>query len=66
MNTEYAQSPFNKQRKDKFIFVMSLPEALEDINKKITRSFNNILFDSIEFSVYGVNIPSISINEDVS
>lgn len=66
MSTTYAQSPFNKQRKDKFLFVMSLPEALRDINKKITRSPSNILFDSITFSVFGVVVPRISINEVVS
>jgi|LauGreDrversion2_6_1035139.scaffolds.fasta_scaffold46676_2 hypothetical protein len=63
MATDYTQSPFNKQRKDKFLFVMSLPEALRDINKKITRSTTSIQFDSISFSVYGVVVPSISINE---
>lgn len=66
MSTEYTQSPFNKQRKDKFLFVMTLPEALKGINKKITRQPGNILFDSISFSVFGINIPNISINEVVS
>jgi len=66
MSTDFAQSPFNKQRKDKFLFVMSLPEALREINKKITRAPTNILFDSITFSVYGVVVPRISINEVVS
>jgi hypothetical protein len=63
MSTDYTQALLNKQRKDKFLFVMTLPEALKDINKKVTRTSSNIIFDSITFSVYGVVVPRVSINE---
>lgn len=63
MANNFAQSPFNKQRKDKFLFVLNLPEVLKNLNKKIERSNNSIIADSLSFSVYGVVIPRVQINE---
>lgn len=63
MAVNYSQAMLNKQRRDKFLLVMSLPQALKELDKKITRSSTSILFDSISFSVYGVVVPRIQISE---
>jgi len=47
-NISYLQAPFNKQRKDKFVLVMDLPEPLKAINKKLTR--NNTTVVSIPYN----------------
>jgi len=62
-NISYLQAPFNKQRKDKFVLVMDLPEPLKAINKKLTRNNTTVVFDTLQFSVYGVVVPKINIDE---
>jgi hypothetical protein len=62
-NPTFQQAPLNKQRKDKFILVLSLPEALKQVNKKIDRTSTYLNFDSLTMSVYGVLVPRIQINE---
>jgi hypothetical protein len=62
-NNNNFQSYLNKQRKDKFVMVFSLPEALKPIKNTITRKNNTILPDTIQFSIYGLVIPDISIPE---
>jgi hypothetical protein len=57
----YAQSPFNKTRKDKFLLVLNFPDGLKDISKKITRSNESILPDTIQFSVYGAIVPDVEV-----
>jgi hypothetical protein len=57
----YAQSPFNKSRKDKFLLVLNFPDSLKSISKKIERNNVSILPDSIQFSVYGAIVPDIDI-----
>jgi len=57
----YIQSPFNKQRKDKFLLVLNLPDALKSISKKFIRTEDNINFDTLQFSVYGSVVPDINI-----
>lgn len=59
--TPIFQSPFNKQRKDKFICVLTIPRVLRDKIKKITRLNNTVNFDSIQFSVFGTVVPRIDI-----
>jgi hypothetical protein len=63
MSTQYIQSPFNKQRKDKFLLVMNLPEPMKILNKKLTRNNQTVLFDSIQFSVNSCNVPRVAIDE---
>jgi hypothetical protein len=55
------QSPFNRQRKDKFIMVFSLPEILKEQKANITRSNNRVIPDSLQFSIYGLVVPSMTI-----
>jgi len=57
----YNQSPFNKLRKDKFLLVLNLPDALKSINSKFVRSDESINLPSLQFSVFGVTVPEINI-----
>lgn len=57
----YIQSPFNKSRLDKFLFVLNLPDALKSVAQKFNRTDNNINPDTLQFSIFGVNIPDINI-----
>jgi hypothetical protein len=57
----YAQSPFNKTRKDKFLLVLNFPDGLKDISKKLTRANQSILPDTIQFSVYGAIVPDVEV-----
>lgn len=57
----YAQSPFNKTRKDKFLLVLNFPDGLKNISKKITRANQSILPDTIQFSVYGAIVPDVEV-----
>jgi len=59
--TPIFQSPFNKQRKDKFICVLTIPKVLRDKVKTITRLNNTVNFDSIQFSVFGTVVPRVEI-----
>jgi len=59
----YNQSPFNKSRKDKFLLVLNLPDALKTITKDVVRSNTGIVKNSLEFSVYGAVVPKIVIPE---
>ena len=55
------QAPLNKNRNDKFILVLTLPDALKKINDNITRDSNKVNADSLEMSVFGTLTPSIDI-----
>lgn len=57
----YTQSPFNKARKDKFIFVLNLPACLKDISRKNERSNLTVIPDSLQFSVFGAVVPEITV-----
>lgn len=68
MNIPFAenntfQSYLNKQRKDKFVMVFSLPEALKPLKDTIIRDNDKVLPDTVQFSIYGSVIPDISIPE---
>lgn len=56
------QSPFNKARVDKFILVMTMPEALRNIDKKYgTETQSKIVSEKLELSVWGSVIPDVSV-----
>lgn len=63
MVTSYSQSPFNKERKDKFILVIPTPGILKDEVSKTVRDSKFVNPDSVQFSVYGSIIPDIDIPE---
>jgi len=58
------QSVLNKGRKDKFAFVLTLPEAMKEISysKHSNRDDDSILPDTLQFSVFGVVLPSIKVD----
>ena len=58
----YTQSPFNKARKDKFLFVLNLPKCLKDISHKFKRTNETVLPDALQFSVFGVTVPEVQVN----
>jgi len=58
----YTQSPFNKARKDKFLFALNLPKCLKDISRKFDRSNTTVLPDALQFSVFAVSVPEVQVN----
>jgi hypothetical protein len=56
---DYTQSPFNLSRKDKFLLVLDVPQALKQISTKFVRDNVNILPDTMQFSVAGTVVPEI-------
>ena len=59
-----TQSPLNKARKDKFQLVLTIPNILKTIDKKNVRENEYLSLDSLQFSVYSVNIPSIQVDHE--
>lgn len=57
-----TQAPLNKARKDKFNLVLSLPNVLKTINTKSPRESKYTNLDSLQFSVYGINIPNSEVS----
>jgi len=57
------QSILNKSRKDKFVLVLNLPDPLKKINtfSTVDRNTNNVVLDSLQYSVYGTVVPSTNI-----
>lgn len=57
------QSILNKNRKDKFLLVLTLPSILKDRNKidANDRASEFFSLDSIQYSIYGTVVPAISI-----
>jgi len=55
------QSPLNRQRKDKFFMVFSLPKILEDLKSNTTRSDSRVIPNSLQFSIYGLVVPEIKV-----
>lgn len=55
------QSPFNKQRLDKFLLVFSVPQILRKKIAPITRKNSKINFNALQFSIYGVVTPQIAV-----
>jgi len=59
--TPIFQSPFNKQRRDKFICVLTIPKILREDVKSIVRRNSSINFDALQFSIFGAVAPPIEI-----
>jgi hypothetical protein len=59
--TPIFQSPLNKQRRDKFICVLTIPTILRDEVKAITRRNSSVNFDALQFSIFGAVAPPIEI-----
>lgn len=55
------QAPFNKSRIDKFTMVLNLPPALKSINDKFNANNRTINLDALQFSVFGVVVPEITV-----
>lgn len=58
------QSIYNKSRKDKFIFVLTLPEAMADIaySTPENRDDDTVLPNTLQFSVYGTVLPTVTVD----
>lgn len=56
------QAPLNKNRNDKFILVLNLPDIVKEINDNVTRNNNRVNVNSLEMSVFGTLTPSIKID----
>jgi hypothetical protein len=52
------QSFLNKSRKDKFILVFSLPDAMKKIDSELRTSYN-VNEDAMQFSVFGSIVPEL-------
>jgi len=59
--TPIFQSPLNKQRKDKFICVLTIPRILRDEVEDIARRNSSVNFDALQFSIFGAVAPPIEI-----
>jgi len=59
------QSQLNKSRLDKFLMVIGLPDSLKNINTTDlgARADNKVNENSLQFSVYGAVIPSVTVPE---
>lgn len=57
------QSILNKNRKDKFLLVLNLPDSLKEINTsgQNVRENASINLDALQFSVYGTVVPGTTI-----
>jgi hypothetical protein len=55
------QSPLNKNRKDKFILVLTIPDGIKNITDNIDRNNNRIMPNHLEFSLAGTVTPAISV-----
>ena len=58
-NREVRQSYLNKARTDKFRVVIPLPAGLRNIDTRNVRSVDFVDKDSINFSVFAINIPPV-------
>ena len=65
MSDSIMQATLNKTRADKFIFVLTLPKAMREIDtKENPRRLDDIVqSDALQFSVYGSVVPSIRVPE---
>jgi len=57
---DIKQSVLNKSRSDKFIMILTLPEALRKL-KSDTRSNTKVDFDTLQFTIKGSPVPDIVI-----
>ena len=63
MSEVTQQSILNKSRKDKFLLVLNLPDALKKLNTagQITRDKDHLNLDALQYSIYGTIVPETSI-----
>jgi len=72
MADKSKQAILNKARTDKFLLSLTVPEALKTHVSKVERaithkSYTKVMPDTLQYSVYGVIVPTISIPQvDVS
>ena len=57
------QAPLNKNRQDKFILILNLPEGIKNIVDNIIRNTNRLDANSLEISIAGAVTPTISVPE---
>ena len=64
MNTDIQQSVLNKSKKDKFLFVLTLPDAMKEISYTLpeNRQDDRVLPESLQFSVYGALLPAVRVD----
>ena len=64
MSETINQSVLNKSRKDKFLFVLTLPDAMKDIAYSTpgSRDDERVLPNTLQFSVFGAVLPSIRVD----
>lgn len=64
MSEVFQQSILNKSRKDKFLLVLNIPNALKTINTSVTDSRKSFYLDlnTLQYSVYGDIVPDVAIN----
>jgi len=62
-DTVAQQSILNKGRKDKFILILNLPDPLKQLNtfSTVNRNTDNVVLDSLQYSIYGTIVPSTNI-----
>lgn len=62
--SDIQQSILNKNRKDKFLLILNLPDALKKINTsgQNTRSSEGLNIDTLQYSVHGTIVPSTIVN----
>ena len=65
MSTVVQQSILNKNRKDKFLLVLNLPNILKKVDKSSLgdRASKYLNLDSLQYSIYGSVVPSTTIPE---
>jgi len=61
MAATYNQSMLNKARKDKFLMVLTPSKFLRDKINNLERGNDTINLDSFQFSVFGIDVPDITI-----
>jgi hypothetical protein len=59
--TPIFQSPFNKQRRDKFLLVLTIPTILKDKVAEVARRNTIVNFNTLQFSIWGAIAPPIEV-----
>lgn len=61
---QIQQSILNKSRKDKFLFVLTLPKAMQEMaySQLENRRDDRVIPDSLHFSVYSANLPAVRVD----
>ncbi len=64
MSKYIQQAVLNKSRKDKFVFVLTLPDAMKDMTYTMpeNRQDDRIIPNTLQFSVYGAVLPQVKVD----